>query len=314
MARLSVIMSTYNEKENELLLAVHSVLNQTYTDFEFIIVCDNPENSDLCSLLESIEQTDSRIKIVWNEKNMGLAMSLNHGYQYAEGKYIARMDADDICEINRFEAQMKIMESLKRDLVWSSYSYIDEQGEALNETVPFYEKKEILKNLPYKNIIHHPTVIMRREAFEKAGLYRDFPCSQDYDLWLRMLYLGADMQMMEEKLLKYRVRSNSVTSKKKYQQICTLNYIRGLYRERKRTGSDSYSYENYQKYLKEWGVGQPREEEAFSRANQLICEGKLALKRRKVFSGFHKFLQAYLGSRNYRKNSMLILKRKIRGM
>ncbi len=309
MPKLSVLMSVYNEKENEIKSAVSSVIHQTYTDFELIIVCDNPQSEEQCRLLKSIADTDERIKVVRNEKNIGLAMSLNHAYEFATGDYIVRMDADDISESDRFQKQIEFMSETKCDLAWSSYTYIDEDGNVLDKPVRYFEKDEIPKCLPLKNIIHHPTVMMKREIFEKTGLYRDFPCSQDYDLWLRMLYAGADMRMMKEELLKYRVRPNSVTNKKRYQQICTLHYIRRLYSERCRTGNDSYSYEAYLEYIKKCGVGNAETEADFFKANQLVVDGKKKIKSRKLFTGMIDIVHAFLISKVYREQIPLLIKR-----
>ena len=314
MPKLSVLMSVYNEKENEIKSAVSSVIHQTYTDFELIIVCDNPQSEEQCRLLKSIADTDERIKVVRNEKNIGLAMSLNHAYEFATGDYIVRMDADDISESDRFQKQIEFMSETKCDLAWSSYTYIDEDGNVLDKPVRYFEKDEIPKCLPLKNIIHHPTVMMKREIFEKTGLYRDFPCSQDYDLWLRMLYAGADMRMMKEKLLKYRIRTNSVTNRKKYQQRCTLFYIRKLYGERRLTGNDSYSYENYLKYIEKCGVGNPKTENDFSKANQYILEGKQKIKQHRPISGTVRLVQAVLTSKSIRSQLLLSLKQKRRGI
>lgn len=314
MDKLTVLMSVFNESEMELRCAVNSVLNQTYSHFEFIIICDNPESKELENLLCGIEKSDERIKIVWNKENIGLALSLNHGHEYATGEFIVRMDADDVCEKERFEKELRFIRNNKCDLVWCSYTYIDEDNQELCIPVSFVEKDEVCRKLPLKNIIHHPTVMMTKDIFERAGMYRNFPCSQDYDLWLRMLSVGADMRMLNEKLLKYRIRPNSTTNQRKFQQVCTLNYIRALYRERCKTGKDDYSYQNYLDYLHQCGVGDPKTERDFFSANRLIEEGKQRIKRGKLVSGSLKCISAFITSGYYRKQATLILKRKAGGV
>ena len=90
----SVLMSTYNETTKELDESINSILQQTYSNFEFLIINDNPNNYELEKTLKSYK--DSRIKIIHNEENLGLVKSLNNGLKYCNGQYVARMDADDI--------------------------------------------------------------------------------------------------------------------------------------------------------------------------------------------------------------------------
>lgn len=312
MNRISVLMSVYNENEKEIMQAVNSILNQTYKEFELIIVCDNPSNQMMIEILHKIIELDSRIKIVMNEKNIGLALSMNHGFEFATGDIIVRMDADDISFPNRFEEQLKCLESGGYDLVWTSYIYIDENDREKDNYVQLYCDLDINRVLPLKNIVHHPTVMMRRSAFVRAGLYRNFPCAQDYDLWLRMLNCGCKMHMISEKLLYYRIRSMSTTNRKKYQQLCTLNYIRKLYTERCKTGKDTYSYSNYLKIMKNNGVGNSKIEDSFFKANDIIMQSKNSLKKHKYMEAISGYIKALIISKAYRKQLLLLFKRKLR--
>ena len=117
-------MSTYNERACELSAAIDSVLNQSFTDYEFIIVCDNPNNNELKGILSAYEAKDNRVKIIYNKDNMGLALSLNVAIQASKGEYLIRMDADDICKPDRFQKQVDVMQTGKYELIWSSYDYI----------------------------------------------------------------------------------------------------------------------------------------------------------------------------------------------
>ena len=96
---ISVIMSVYNETNIDLLLSINSILNQTYENLEFIIVDDNPDNKRIKEVLD--QQTDPRIKIIYNKANMGLVFSLNEALKHVNGEFVARMDADDISLQNR---------------------------------------------------------------------------------------------------------------------------------------------------------------------------------------------------------------------
>jgi glycosyltransferase involved in cell wall biosynthesis len=108
---ISAVMSVYNESEEYLRKSIESILNQTYTDFEFIIILDNPDNKKARDILKEYENKDDRIVLLENEKNIGLAPSLNRGVKVARGKYIARMDADDIALPQRFEKQVYFLEN-----------------------------------------------------------------------------------------------------------------------------------------------------------------------------------------------------------
>jgi len=121
---ISVLMPVYKEPENYLKQSIESVLNQTYVDFEFIIILDNPENQKLEDLILEYRNKDSRIIFHKNNKNLGIAKTLNKGLQIAKGKYIARLDADDIAYPERLEKQLKIMENEGVVLCGSKADYI----------------------------------------------------------------------------------------------------------------------------------------------------------------------------------------------
>ena len=242
-------MSVYNEVFLQVEMAVDSILNQTMGDFEFIIVNDNPDSKEMRKILDNIRVKDDRIVVINNEKNIGLAMSLNRAAKVAKGDVFARMDADDVSDINRFEKEYGLIKSGKYDLITTSFHFIDDNSDYVDGNVAYYDEKMVTELLPYGNTIHHPTTMMTREIFEKVGGYRDFPCAQDYDLWLRMYENGARMYMMEEDLFAYRIRSQSITGSKRIRQIATMRYMRKLYRERKKYGKDSYSPDNYKNYL-----------------------------------------------------------------
>lgn len=96
MKKISVVMSIYNENIDEIKASIDSILNQTYENIEFIIILDNPTRLDINVLLTEYQKNDTRIKVIYNQKNEGLALSLNKGLEIATGEYIARMDSDDI--------------------------------------------------------------------------------------------------------------------------------------------------------------------------------------------------------------------------
>lgn len=249
MCKISVLMSIYNESDKEIYEAISSIINQTVRDFELIIIVDNPQKTDFSDYLLGLGICDDRIRIVINETNIGLAESMNKAFSLSEGKYIARMDADDIAFPTRFEEEVKVLDNNSADLVCTDYVLIDEDSHIINQPTVSYSNHTLTEDLNYGNTIHHPTVMMKREVLEAVKGYRNFPCSQDYDLWLRIKEYGGRFAIINKPLLQYRIRSNSISESKSFRQIATIWYIKNLCRERKKRGKDSFSTSNYNDYL-----------------------------------------------------------------
>lgn len=192
--------------------AIDSIINQTFTDFELIIINDgSTDNSE--DIIHSY--SDSRIRYVKNEKNIGLIETLNKGLELANGNYIARMDADDISAINRLEYQINFLKSNPEVGVLSSkLIMIDEKDCEIGYWQDDFETvttKEIKEKLPKINCIGHPTIMFRKELVHKFKYNKSFKHSEDWGLWLDMLSEGITIAKLDETLLKYRVHQNSVT-------------------------------------------------------------------------------------------------------
>lgn len=268
MALISVLMSVYNEPLEWLEKAVDSILSQTVQDFEFIIVIDNPDLADdRLSFLQSVSTSDKRIILLKNSENLGLARSLNIALNKASGEYIARMDADDISFSERFKVELDYFNLHKTDMVSSLRVNIDENGRILGQSLP--KKGSPEKLLPIANYIVHPSVMIKTSCITDLGGYRNFASSQDYDLWLRMLTKGYSITVLNEPLIYYRIRSNSVTSRKKMTQYYTSVYQKKLYYERRKKGTDSYSEENLEKYLKGKRITESRNTRFFTAKNRM---------------------------------------------
>ena len=241
---VSVIMSCFNESQKELCESIESILNQSHRNFEFILVNDNPQNDRLKKILESYKLDDFRVKIINNETNIGLAKSLNKALMLSNGKYIARMDADDISYPNRLEKQLEYLESNPDcDVVSTNRDDIDENSNLIRKASAIIVKDEAIpKILKYGSIITHPSVMIKSEIIKELNGYRAFKSSQDYDLWLRMVSLHCHFHIMPEVLIKYRIRKNSITKSNFARSYFCLKYIRELYFERENNnGSDSFS-------------------------------------------------------------------------
>ena len=289
---VSVLMSVYNETENEILESVWSIINQTYKEWELLIVNDNPNSLVYEGILSRVEKLDSRIRIIKNDHNMGLALSMKEAAKESKTDILARMDADDIAETTRFEDQIPYLLDKGYDFVCGRYIKIDENGGLLydGELSEYFDENTLSSMLPLKSTIHHPTVIMTKEIFNKAGMYRNFPCTQDYDLWLRMHHLGAKMVMVNRCVLKYRVRESSITIKHLVKQQFTKQYIRKLYVKRIMNGEDDYSESNYIDYLKKYIKDEAIDNALMHKGNESITKAtKLIESGRKLKGYFFKF-------------------------
>jgi glycosyltransferase involved in cell wall biosynthesis len=209
---LAVIMSLYkNDRLKNLKLAVESILSQTYTSFDFYIQFDGPVDSECSNYLKSLQ--DERIFIFERNENLGLAKSLNElltrvlAKQY---KYIARMDADDICLGDRLEKQVNFLnENLEVDCLGGWAIEIDEEGkEYFKKQMPgtHDECNEMFK---LRDCMIHPTVMFRKSYFEKAGLYpEDTYFGEDTMMWAQGFSNNCKFANLPENLLYFRLDKN----------------------------------------------------------------------------------------------------------
>lgn len=236
-------MSVYNETEIWLREAITSILNQTYRDFEFIIVLDNPGNLQLENIILEYAEADKRIIFLKNEENIGLVKSLNKALKIAEGKYIARMDADDISENNRLELQHRYIEENSMDLIGCKVWLIDENSSKINKNfhIPV-DSRNMKKYFKYRNVMVHPSLFLKSSILRDKGIieYRDIPYAEDYDFICRVISAGCAVANMDKYLLKYRIRTTSVCKQNTLNQMKSYLYVKKLYRERLRKNTDSY--------------------------------------------------------------------------
>lgn len=248
---ISVIMSTYKEDERLLRESIESILNQTYRDFEYIIILDYPDNDVHKSVIKEYALKDDRIHFYINKKNMGLTDSLNRGLSLCHGEYIARMDADDISLPDRLERQMKYLEKNHYDLIGGITEMINENGSLLYsiKSVPT-DPKKINKALRYSQCIAHPTWLGRKEVFEKNAGYRHMPLCEDYDFTLRAVLNGFVVSNLNEAVLKYRMTSNSISRSNLFEQYLYMSYITNEYKN-KGIASVDKAYAYVQQHLNE---------------------------------------------------------------
>lgn len=205
--KLSVVMPAYNAGAY-LRDAVNSILDQSFRNFEFIIVNDGSSDTT-ASILQEYEKLDSRIKVV-HQENQGMIAALNRGCRLARGQYIARMDADDFSLPQRFERQLEYIESHPQIGIVGTWIYnIDQNGSVKRSWCPPTNPKVLEWTHFFGVCVSHSTVLMRREILENLDFYRpDAVHAEDVDLWLRASSI-TEFGNVPEILSKYRVWSAS---------------------------------------------------------------------------------------------------------
>lgn len=229
---ITVLMSVYNEKIEILEQSIQSIVNQTFENFIFLIVLDNPNNTEIKKYLQEWMDKDKRIQLIVNEKNLGLPMSLNRGIERINTTYIARMDADDIALEDRLEKQfIHMSQNPQIDLLGTNVIYMDSNGKTLRKrgNIPC-EVKVIKQVMKYANVFNHPTFIGKTEVFKKLK-YRNLKYSQDYDFTCRLLELGYIAENLNTPYLYYRVNEGVKIEKVLLQKIIK-NYIQKMYRRK----------------------------------------------------------------------------------
>lgn len=276
MKSIAVVMAVYNEKPEYLKLSIESILIQTFADFEFIIVLDNPENRELEHIITNYAKKDQRINFLINENNIGLAESLNRAIRVSKAEIIARMDADDISFPERLEKTYAYLNKHKTKRLVSVISeIIDAEGKTvkLDAELPT-DHKTIVKRLEYFNFILHPGAVFYKSDFIKVGGYRQFPAAQDYDLWLRYVTNHWEIGILNEHLLKYRVSDTSISSNKSLLQWYCGKYAKQLYHERIRKGKDTFSEKHLVSYLQKKGCKNTRKQQQFKKGLVLCNKAK----------------------------------------
>ena len=245
MPKISVITPVYN-CEKYLTQAIDSILNQTFTDFEFIIINDGSTDGSL-AIIESYCQKDSRIKLINNLENLGFVRPLNQGLKSAQGKYIARFDGDDISLPTRLEKQFTFLED-NQDifLIGGQGIVIDEDGIELTKISCPIQVDDVKRTLLKNNCLIHPSIMFRN----KNVFYREkFKAAEDYDLYLRLLSAGYKISNLSEVLVKYRQRSDSIIGLLGHSAQVFGAKANTFYWQRVKNGTDDYDQFNYHKIL-----------------------------------------------------------------
>ena len=208
--KISVIMSVYNG-EDYLREAVESVLNQSFTQWELIIINDCSTDTTP-EILADFAQRDSRVKVHTNEVNLRLPSSLNKALSFAQGKYVARMDADDICLPDRLQKQYDFMER-NPEVALSSCRFMTlKNGVISSGGCGGKNDPESIKGLLLvTNPILHPGIIAKTETIRELGYDKNFTCTEDMELWTRFVMAGHKVQIQPDYLMIYRLHDKQIT-------------------------------------------------------------------------------------------------------
>lgn len=220
MPEVSIIMPVYNGEEF-LELSINSVINQSFKDYEFIII--NDASCDGTSrLLELYQGHESRIRVITNPQRLGVVKSLNIGLNHALGNLIARIDADDRWYSNKLQLQV---DAFEQDpdlmLLGTQKRLVDGKGNEIvqRKVFHYYDYPEVKRNIHKANIFNHSSVVFRKKLLDEIGGYDErYKNSEDYELWLRICSTRKAM-ILPQTLVEYRLHSNSISSKRLREQL-----------------------------------------------------------------------------------------------
>lgn len=247
---VTVVMSAYHEEIKHLRMAVESILKQTYTKFEYIIILDDPNNNELKMVLEEYAELDKRIRFIVNDKNRGLTFCRNKAISCANGDYIAIMDADDIAEPNRLKIETQyLLDHDECGIVFGNAIIIDEDNNQIRNCNYMIDDRRINKIITFTNLIMNPTSMIRKSVYKQIGGYREIHYAEDYDFWLRCCSEKVVFHHINEYVLMYRERQDSISHQNAARSFYITDYVKKLYAERKKNGNDSFSEKALKKIL-----------------------------------------------------------------
>ena len=221
MILISVLMPVYNTKSSELQAAIESILEQSYRDFEFIIINDGSTN-DAEDVILSYK--DERIKYFKNDQNLKLIATLNKGLDLCSGKYIARLDADDYSVPERLERQVRYMEShLNVGLLGTFFEYFPNNEKPV-QLESFDDIKLCIRYLP--GCLLHSSAMIRKSVLKDNNLYYNTGCvhAEDFKMWSDLSRV-CDVDILPEVLTFYRMSDNGICANNKVWQNKMLRVI-----------------------------------------------------------------------------------------
>lgn len=209
---ISVILPVFRANSRLLIEALDSIAGQTYANFECLCIYDSPDDIST-SILSEYEKKDDRFKVIYGN-NTGLVSALNLGLRRSFGKYIARMDADDISLAHRFERQILALEEQKADICGSHFIVINKLGKSITSKITPLSYDSFVMYLGSTVPFAHGSVMFRSDLIKKNSIeYSDIKSAEDYDLWARLFESGAIFTNVDEFLFKYRDTQDSLSKR-----------------------------------------------------------------------------------------------------
>jgi len=208
MDLISVIIPYY-KKKRFIDHSLNSVINQTYSNFEIIIIYDDEDKTELNYLIEKYKNY-KKIKFIVNEKNIGAGLSRNKGIISANGEYISFIDADDVWEKDKLKIQLTFMKNIGSKISHTSYKIINEENEVIGirKAKNFFNIKEIIKSCD----IGLSSVMLKKEIIDSEIQFPNLRTKEDFVLWLKILSKEIQISALDQNLLLWRKTENSLSS------------------------------------------------------------------------------------------------------
>ena len=222
--KLVSIIIPYFKKKKYIADTINSILNQTYKNFEIIIVYDDPEKKDL-EYIKKLISTDNRVKLIVNEKNLGAGISRNIGIDISAGTFIAFIDADDMWERTKLEEQIKFMESQNINFCHTTYKIINEENQFLSSRKArnFFNINDLAKSCD----IGLSTVLLKKEILG-SNKFPNLKTKEDFVLWLKLISNSIKIYGLDKELTRWRKARNSLSSSS-FQKIVDAYKVYNIY-------------------------------------------------------------------------------------
>ena len=229
---VSVVASFYNEENNPLFIeSVRSILVQDYKNIEYIFINDGSDDNTQKILIELLNTFKNKRIININRENKGLAKSLNEGIVKSKGKYIARFDAGDICNKNRISTQVNFLDNNPDISIVGTYAnVVNEKNEIKRDWVVPIHPEDVKKTIFKTQIAIHSTILIKKDTFDKIGLYNPKFVTEDYEFYMRAIVNELKIANIPYFYVKVLDRKNGITNSKSYKmqvsRFCTrLKYL-----------------------------------------------------------------------------------------
>lgn len=289
MNKVSVLMSVYNENLSWIDQAVESILKQENVDIQLIIVVDKPHDFDLVQHMERLNDVFENMVLLINDVNRGLVYCLNRALSVADGEFIARMDADDIANYNRFSLQIKYLKEYKLDFVMAETELITENEEHIEKKYLSEIHGEYFNEIERaKNISRHSTWLAKKFVFEKLNGYRQIQFTEDLDFVYRAMEQGFAIGKMGIPVVRYRVRFNGISKKNALSQWLIYTKLRKLAKKGLVSTTSEDEINDVINQLKKSQI------ESFNRSNEQLVN---ASKTNKIYIKLYIYLAAICQSR-----------------